>query len=189
MPTIKEVETAILTRVNNIKQKTKEKYVRKFKLIIKGCNDTNFIERFNDVEYIKNVYLKDKSPRTIITYIGDIMAINGSISLLEPENLKLLTQFRAIYTDILDNEKKEIETKRRVVAIKEEEINAVLDSDNIEVNDTSSETSSDYGFFHEEPDIIRNPLEEKKIAIQYEIESLEQRLNKLRNTLEILNEV
>lgn len=41
-------------------------------------------------------------------------------------------------------------------------------------------------------DIIKkrkDTLEERKIALRYELEKIEQRLIKLRNTLEILNEV
>lgn len=180
MTTIKQVCDAILARTD-IADKTKAKYVKKFKTITEGCDNNNFIQRFNDTDYIINVYLKNKSARTIETYVGEIMAIHYSLNILKPENLKIIVNYR---DKTKKANEKAIEEAKKIVEVVQE------DSDSIIVNDTSSEDNSDYGHFCEEDDdIVLNPLETKKSTIRYEIERLRDRLNRLEITLQILEEV
>jgi len=183
-PTIKQVCKALLSR-EDVLLKTRTKYVKKFKTIIEGCDDSNFIERFNDMDYIINVYLKNKAARTIETYIGEIMAIHYTIHLLKEENFIILSKYKE--TTKRANEKAIAEAKK-IIEVNQEIIDD--DTDSIEVNDTNSDVSSnDYGHYCiEEPEKTIDTLKQKKIDIMYEIENLEQRLLKLRNTLDILDE-
>lgn len=191
MNTIKQVCDALLARTD-IADKTKTKYVKKFKTIIEGCDNSNFIQKFNDTDYIINVYLKNKSARTIETYVGEIMAIHYTTNILEPDNLKIIVGYRdktKRANEKLMEEAKILEQQKEIERKKEIEVKEEC-SDNIVIDDESSEEEedNDYGYFDKMSNTT-DTLEDKKIALRYELEKLQDRIKKINITLEILDEV
>lgn len=134
MTTMNEVVSAIEAR-NDIQDKTKKKYIKKFKTITQGCTDTNFIDKFNDMNYIINDYLKGKSDRTIETYVGEIFAIHHSKNLLTKENFEKLDKFK-------------FKIKYRNEALKEPikpAVESIVDSDSeVEEPESEDEITIDY---------------------------------------------
>ena len=102
MPLIKDVVDAINNR-GDITDKTKKIYINKFQKITKNCNNTNFIDKFNDIDDIINTYLKDLSFRTKLTYIGEIFAINFSFALFTKNNFDKLEKYKNALRDNNDD--------------------------------------------------------------------------------------
>ena len=199
MQKIQDIVDAINNRID-VSDKTKKIYISKFKKIIKGCDDTNFVDKFNDTNFIKNTYLKELSFRTKLTYLGEIFAVNFSYPILTKTNFDKLEKYRNAIRDENDEimqtpeyAKKSLVYPEPVIEEAEKEKTTIkeVSSDNVVIDDTSSEDSeSDYGHYcMDERDEVVDTLQVKKIALRYELERLQARIHKINVTLEMLDEI
>lgn len=129
-PTIQEVIQAIKTS-ETLSSETQEKYVKQFRELIKNCNNSNFIDRCNDTEYIKFVYLGGKAASTINTYISELLSINRTKKIMTKETADIIDKYRYETRRNQDLAKakstKEAETASAVMATESENTDISLD--------------------------------------------------------------
>lgn len=181
---IKQVSKNILER-KSVLPKTRIKYNKKFLILIQGCNDSNYVARCNDTDYIKNIYLAKKKARTIESYIGEIMAIHHSSPLLTEETIKILKDY-IISTRDDEKNKKYQEEQNQIIEKKNITFNNE-DSDDITIED-DEDSDEDYGqFCKTEIECQTNNYEiDIMILIDKKIEELNNEIKQLILTKEII---
>jgi hypothetical protein len=137
MATIQSVINGILAR-EDVSRNTKEKYVKKFRELIKNCTNENFIERFNDLDYIQNIYLKNMKASTVATYVGDIFSINKTSNLMLPDNVIALRK----YKDKVKNDENILDTPTRNVDVEPDNMSLHTESETEDIENEIEELTT-----------------------------------------------
>ena len=179
MATIQKVIDSINERVD-LTDKTKKIYIKKFQKIIEGCNDKTFLDKFNDIEHIKNVYLHNMSYRTKLTYIGEIFAIHYSYTLFTKANFDKLEKYRNQIRDENDEIMQTPSYEKNKLVYKEP-INTIIEKS---IVDNDSDNESDEDITDKQENKYIKYIDTRQIYLKEQILEMQKELEKLIITKE-----